>query len=231
MKTNKQNNTEQYNIIGQNIQIPTTSIFILLNIDDIIYIGNIGGINSIISSNYSKNINMQMKNTNSRSAYNTIFDIRNIVDSKEDLNNDDFNKKSCKIMQEITEPDVPDKIIQKKEESKIKDNDEEEKENLITQNEEGENSDEDEGNYIENDFFKTWDYHIDIFRNYKEDKDDYDINLDFSYDEKDKEKIKKDKSKGLNISKNNKSVIIPRKRTLNKTVVSKKYSNIVRFLL
>ena len=175
-------------------------------------------ITDLVDIIYSKNINMQMKNTNSRSAYNTIFDIRNIVDSKEDLNNDDFNKKSCKIMQEITEPDVPDKIIQKKEESKIKDNDEEEKENLITQNEEGENSDEDEGNYIENDFFKTWDYHIDIFRNYKEDKDDYDLNLDFSYDEKDKEKIKKDKSKGLNISKNNKSVIIPSKRTLNKTL-------------
>ena len=69
-KTNKQNNTEQNNIIGQNIQIPTTSIFILLNIDDIIYIGNIGGINSIISSNYSKNINYILReNTYNETTY------------------------------------------------------------------------------------------------------------------------------------------------------------------
>ena len=50
-------NKYKNNINEGNIKIPSSSLFVLLIIDDIFYIGNIGKSISIISSNYSKKIN------------------------------------------------------------------------------------------------------------------------------------------------------------------------------
>ena len=96
-KINKQKNSEQNNINNQNIQIPSVSILILLNIDDVFYIGNIGSIVSIISSNYSKKINSITK----ENIYKEINDITNnnnfgerkSINSLFNYNylNDDFN--------------------------------------------------------------------------------------------------------------------------------------------
>ena len=150
-------------------------------------------ITELVDSIYSKNINMQLKNRPNNSVYETVFDIRNIIDSKKDLKNNEYNKKSLEKMNEIIEPDISDKMKNEKKRT-INDNDKAEEE-------EEENSNEDKSESFEKDFFKNWDYHYDIFENEKEEKE---LNLDFD-----------DNDKGYN--KSNKSVEILRKGTKTKS--------------
>ena len=102
-KISKQNNTDRKDVNKPKIQIPSSSIFILLNIDDMIYIGNIGDIESIISNNNSKDINYILKdNTNKeiinsnnshifnfgeRKSVNSLFNYNNINDEINIINN------------------------------------------------------------------------------------------------------------------------------------------------
>ena len=100
-KLNKLKNLEKENIEEENIKIPSASIFLLLNIDDIFYIGNVGNSVSILSSNYSKKINFLLKENikeiydinylDKRKSINSLFNY-NIND--EIINNNDLNEKS-----------------------------------------------------------------------------------------------------------------------------------------
>ena len=124
-----------------------------------IYLNNITDLVDLV---YTKNINMQLKNRPNKTIYETVFDIRNIIDSEQNFNNDEFNKKSCEVMKEIIEPDVTDKINHKKEELKVNNNEENKENNKKEEEEKSESS--------ENNYFKKWDYiNDDIFNNRKDD--------------------------------------------------------------
>ena len=75
-------------------------------------------ITELVDTIYSNNINMQLKNRPNKTIYESMFDIRNVLNSQEDLNNDEYNIKSCQIMNEIIDPDISDIINNKKEEIK-----------------------------------------------------------------------------------------------------------------
>ena len=140
-------------------------------------------ITELVDLIYSKNINFQLKNRPNNTVYETVFDIRNILDSKEDLNNNEYNNKSCKIMNELIEPDVSDKIKnEKKENDNNQKKDEEENE---------ENSNEEKSDSVEHDFFKNWDYNEDIFADEKFEENEIELNLDFYENNKDKDKLNK----------------------------------------
>ena len=116
---------------------------------------NLKNVSDLIDLIYTKNINAQLKHRANKSVYETVFDIRNMIDNKEELNNNDYNQKSCKIMREIIEPDIF-SIYQQNKEKKgpIKKND---------SSDSLKNDEDIDKCYIENDFFKKWDYHDDIF--------------------------------------------------------------------
>lgn len=113
---------------------------------------------------YTKNINMQLKHRGNRSAYEAVFDIRNVMGNKEDLNNNDYNKKSMEIMNNLIEPKIDDY-------SSVQTYIKSDKDNI-------------DDYYIQNDFFRKWDYEDDIFK--------IDFN-DVNYEEEEKEDEKKDK--------------------------------------
>ena len=85
-----------FTVQNENInKIPFCSIMVLLNIDDIFYIGNIGKIITILSSNYSQSINYLAKehifqNQNLEDSYekNNINEINNIVDLSNNMMTD-----------------------------------------------------------------------------------------------------------------------------------------------
>ena len=146
-----------------------------------IYLNNITDLVDLV---YTKNINMQLKNRPNKTIYETVFDIRNIIDSEQNFNNDEFNKKSCEVMKEIIEPDITDKINHKKEELKVNNNEENKENNKKEEEEKSESS--------ENNFFKKWDYiNDDIFNNGKDDIKECELNLDYYENKKDKLKTKK----------------------------------------
>ena len=101
----KQKNLEK-NIIENNRKIPNCSIYILLNIDDIFYIANIGNSISIISSNYSKKINYLTNEINTQEVYennyddkrksiNSLFNCINCInDDMSNIKNDNNNEKT-----------------------------------------------------------------------------------------------------------------------------------------
>ena len=148
-------------------------------------------ITELVDTIYTKNINMQLKNRPNKTIYETVFDVRNIISTDEDLNNNEYNIKSCEIMNNIIEPDTSDKINLKKDENKnnidINDN-KDNKENLEVNDNK---SDEDKDESVDNDFFKNWDYiHDDIFNNDKE-ENPIEYTLDFYDNEKEKKEINK----------------------------------------
>ena len=107
-------------------------------------------ITELVDSIYTKNINFQMKHRANKSLYESIFDIRNMTDFKEDLDNNEYNIKSCKVMKDIMFPEKPKKSPQKD----------------LEKNKEAINeSNNDDNINIEKDFFKKWDYRDDIFEN------------------------------------------------------------------
>ena len=65
---NKQKSTDK-NIADQNKPIPTCSLLVLLNIDDLFYIANLGSSVSLLSSNYSQKINFLSKEITSQDVY------------------------------------------------------------------------------------------------------------------------------------------------------------------
>ena len=143
-------------------------------------------ITELVDTIYSNNINLQLKNRPNRTVYESMFDIRNILNTEEDLNNDEYNIKSCQIMNEIIEPDIPDIINNKKEE--IKNNNKDNIKDDIKENEEIKVEEEEEkSESIENDFYKNWDYaNDDIFINVNDEWNEIELNLDFYNNEKDK---------------------------------------------
>ena len=78
---NKQKYLEKDKNPDEKIKIPSASIFLLLNIDDIFYIGNIGNTISILSSNYSKKINFLSKENLNKEIYDP-----NIIDKRKSIN-------------------------------------------------------------------------------------------------------------------------------------------------
>ena len=170
-------------------------------------------ITELVDTIYSNNINMQLKNRPNRTIYESMFDIRNVLNSEEDLNNDEYNIKSCQIMNEIIDPDISDIINNKKEEIKnnnkdnIKDDKKESEEIKVEEEEEKSES-------LENDFYKNWDYaNDDIFINENDERNEIELNLDFYNNEKDKSKDK--------LKKNNKKFIENEKIRRSKTKENK----------
>ena len=179
-------------------------------------------ITELVDTIYSNNINMQLKNRPNRTIYESMFDIRNVLNSEEDLNNDEYNIKSCQIMNEIIDPDISDIINNKKEEIKnnnkdnIKDDKKENEEIKVEEEEEKSES-------LENDFYKNWDYaNDDIFINENDERNEIELNLDFYNNEKDKSKDK--------LKNNNKKVIENEKirRSKTKENIIKKNPSIIK---
>ena len=85
-----------FTVQNENInKIPFCSIMVLLNIDDIFYIGNIGKIITILSSNYSQSINYLAKEhifqnqiLEDKKEKNNINEINNIVDLSNNMMTD-----------------------------------------------------------------------------------------------------------------------------------------------
>ena len=76
---------------------------------------------------YTKNINYNLKNRANNTVYETVYDIRNILNTEEDLNNNKYNVKSCEVMNKIIDPEISDKINKEKNvEDKINKNNQEE---------------------------------------------------------------------------------------------------------
>ena len=100
-KMGNHKNLEKNNIIDQRVKIPTASLFILLNIDDIFYIGNIGSSVSILSNSYSRKVNYLTKENIFIEEYKDIYD-NNTDNKRKSINsfisynylNDDVNNKN-----------------------------------------------------------------------------------------------------------------------------------------
>ena len=193
-------------------------------------------ITELVDTIYSKNINMQLKNRPNRTVYESMFDIRNILNTAEDLNNDEYNIKSCQIMNEIIEPDVSDIINNKKEEMKNNNNKDntkdikDENENIKAKEEEEEKSDEEKSESIENDFFKNWDYtNDDIFINNNNEMNEIELNLDFYNTDKpkSKDKLKKNNKKLTEEEKIKRSKTSENKLKKNKSIIKKNKSLIL----
>ena len=110
-------------------------------------------ISDLVDLIYTKNINTQLKHRVNKSLYETVFDIRNMMDFNEDLNNNEYNIKACKVMKDIVDPEIS------------------VKQNNISENEKEINNDKDQNidnYYTENDFFRKWDYKDDIFEKEEE---------------------------------------------------------------
>ena len=102
---NKQKSIDK-NIAEQSKPIPTCSLLVLLNIDDIFYIANLGSSVSLLSSNYSQKINFLSKEISSQDVYennnnedkrksiNSLFSNMNAIDPDNNLNN--LNNKNDK---------------------------------------------------------------------------------------------------------------------------------------
>ena len=54
---------------------------------------NLKDVADLVDLIYTKNINTQLKHRANKSVYETVFDIRNIMDFNEDLKNNEYNKK------------------------------------------------------------------------------------------------------------------------------------------
>ena len=179
-------------------------------------------ITELVDTIYSKNINMQLKNRPNRTVYESVFDIRNIINGEEDLNNDEYNIKSCQIMNEIIDPDISDINNNKKEEIKNNNEDNNDKKgNKEAEEEEDEKDDEEKSKSLENDFFKNWDYaNDDIFINHNI-EGEIDLNLDFykNEKEKDKSKLRKNKKKLTEIEKSKRSKTNDNKSEKNLTLI------------
>ena len=176
-------------------------------------------ITELVDLIYSKNINLQLKNRPNNTVYETVFDIRNILDTKEDLNNNEYNNKSCQVMNELIEPDFSDIINNDKKEKK---NDDNEKDNKDIEEQEKNSSSEEKSESLENDFFKNWDYQEDIFEREKEEENEIELSLDF-YDKY----YNKGRNKGKEINQMSKSTDCSRrgKGKLSKTLIINKTDN------
>ena len=101
-KIEEQKNSESDNIFDMECHIPSSSLFILLNIDDMFYIGNIGKIISIISNSFSRKINELCKENVIKDDFKDIYDNSNIDNKRKSINsfynyafqNDDVNNKN-----------------------------------------------------------------------------------------------------------------------------------------
>jgi hypothetical protein len=103
-KIEQHKNSESDNILEKNFHIPSSSLFILLNIDDMFYVGNIGNIVSLISNSYSRKINKLCKDNSNKEDYKDAYENNNtIVDKRKSINsiyfnyncpNDDVNNKN-----------------------------------------------------------------------------------------------------------------------------------------
>ena len=179
-------------------------------------------ITELVDTIYSNNINMQLKNRPNRTIYESMFDIRNVLNSQEDLNNDEYNIKSCQIMNEIIDPDISDINNNKKEEIKNNNEDNSDKKgNKEAEEEEDEKDDEEKSKSLENDFFKNWDYaNDDIFINHNI-EGEIELNLDFykNENEKDKSKLRKNKKKLTEIEKSKRSKTNDNKSEKNLTLI------------
>lgn len=115
------------------------------------------GISDLMDRIYTKNTNLQLDNRVNKSVYETVFDLRNMMDFTEDLSkneyNNSYNAQACQIMRNIIEPEIFEKN---------KNDNAEKAKNEQDNNEEDNNID---NYYIEKDFFKKWDYKDDIFIN------------------------------------------------------------------
>ena len=111
IQKNQEKNLELY---SKFLKIQSISIIILLNIDDIFYIGNIGNIISIISSNLSKKIEYLSKENITQEIYEnhikkkrkslnsflniTLTNENEIDDSKDHFNNSKIINKNCNFL-------------------------------------------------------------------------------------------------------------------------------------
>ena len=183
-------------------------------------------ITELVDTIYSNNINMQLKNRPNRTIYESMFDIRNILNTEEDLNNDEYNIKSCQIMNEIIEPDISDIIDNKKEE--IKNNNKENIKDDKKENEEIKGEEEEEkSESLENDFYKNWDYtNDDIFINENDERNEIELNLNFYNNEKDKskDKLKKNDTKVIETDKIRRSKTNENKLKKNSPIIKKNKS-------
>ena len=145
---------------------------------------------------YTKNINMQLKHKGNRSAYDTVFDLRNFMDCKEDLNNNEYNLKSLEIMNDIIEPKTSSEIKKEPYQTILKNSINNKSSKQININTDKDNI---EDYYIPNDYFRKWDYQDDIFKN--------DVSEDFSDENsKDEEKYKEKEDKKRNKKQDRKKV-------------------------
>ena len=150
-------------------------------------------ISDLVDLIYTKNINTQLKHRVNKSLYETVFDIRNMMDFNEDLNNNEYNIKACKVMKDIEDPEIS------------------VKQNNISENESEINNDKDQSidnYYIENDFFRKWDYKNDIF----EKEEEFEQNFEEEEKEIDEKKNNEeendndDKMKKINFNKDNNTI-------------------------
>ena len=141
---------------------------------------------------YTKNVNYHLKNRPNNTVFETIYDARNILNSEEDLNNNKYNIESCKIMDKLIEPAIPDKIINGK--------NEEDKENINSQ-EEGESNDDEKNQSQDEYFFKNWDYNEDIFENEKDEENEIELDLNLN-------KLKNNKNNKESLNNKNKLIFL-----------------------
>ena len=151
-------------------------------------------ISDLVDLIYTKNINTQLKHRVNKSLYETVFDIRNMMDFNEDLNNNEYNIKACKVMKDIVDPEIS------------------VKQNNISENENEINNDKDQSidnYYIENDFFRKWDYKDDIFEKEEGFVQNFEEEEEKEIDEKrnnEEENGNEDKMKKINFNKDNNTI-------------------------
>ena len=138
---------------------------------------NLKSVANLVDLIYSKNINTQLKHRANKSVYETIFDVRNIMDLNEDLNNNEYNIKTSEIMKNIIEPEFNQNTNK-----------------IINNNDNNDEENNDDYYYTENDFFKNWDYHDDIFKN------------DFQYIENNEEEKDNEENENNNILENEEKI-------------------------
>ena len=157
-------------------------------------------ISNLVDLIYTKNINTQLKYRANKSLYQTVFDIRNMIDFKEDLNNNEYNIKSCKIMNDIINPEILINQNNKDNRSSNKSNNS----NNNSNNEEDQNL---ENYYIEKDFFRNWDFEDGNEDNFNKDNnitnEDFEIENNEENSEENNEDNNEENNKENNINDNN----------------------------
>ena len=172
----------------------------------------------LIDTIFSNNIIFQLKNNPNKTIYRSIFDIRNILKTEKDLNNNDYNIITCKTMDRIISSDFSGVVVNK---NKIIKNNEIRNEKI--QDEE----DTDESESVEKIFFKNWDYANDDIFVREEKIKEKELDLDFCDEEKEKNNNKLKKNNEIKRNKTNVNKSKKNSTKIKKNKSLKKYEDFI----